>query len=92
MTCQYRDCSYYNWSTWSATCGTVTRSRRLYHAIDRTTKRVGGCAGLASSCRSSILEQKTLSACKRMCFYNNVTMLGILLQEGLLNFNWILIL
>jgi len=64
-TCQYKQCYYYSWNSWSATCGQVTRTRRYYYSRS-ATKQVqysSQCSQYKQTCENTESESKTLAAC-----------------------------
>ena len=65
VTCKYKDCYYYGWSSWSATCGSVERSRRFYYSRDRSVevKESKDCDKYTKTCEQYKKESKTLSKC-----------------------------
>ena len=63
--CDYKSCYYRSWGRWSATCGSVTRTRRYYYSRDRYThvKEASQCDKYPKTCESYQQQNKTLSVC-----------------------------
>uniref|UniRef100_A0A7M5XNG4 Uncharacterized protein n=1 Tax=Clytia hemisphaerica TaxID=252671 RepID=A0A7M5XNG4_9CNID len=67
--CKHKSCSYYGWSSWSATCGSVERSRKRYSLKDVTTyvKESKDCDKYPKSCELYDKQTKTLAKCPIRC-------------------------
>ena len=58
--CRYVTCDYYQWSSWSASCGIgMKRTRGLSKVNEHFIKRQGGCSGLKVTCDKQETETKT---------------------------------
>ena len=68
MTCDYQECVYENWSPWSQSCGSITRTRQLKTAYNRTKIQHGGCSGLLTKCEQQQKEDQILEKCPREIF------------------------
>jgi len=72
--CLKKNCYYYSWTSWSATCGDgVTRSQRLRTTSDSyvTVKEQSECSKYKSTCDDYLRETKNLDKCP-----------GILISSG----------
>lgn len=58
--CRYVTCDYYQWSSWSASCGVaIKRTRGLSKVNEHFIKQQGGCSGLKVTCDKQETEIKT---------------------------------
>ncbi|XP_066936875.1 uncharacterized protein [Clytia hemisphaerica] len=78
VTCKYKDCYYHGWSSWSATCGSVERSRRFYYSSDRSieVKESKDCDKYTKTCEQYKKESKTLSKCPVACRHKDCSYYG----------------
>ena len=63
--CKHKKCYYYDWSSWSATCGDVTRSRKRYYQKDDVTyvKETKDCDAYPKTCELYEKENKKMDKC-----------------------------
>ena len=68
--CDYKSCYYYRWSSWSATCGEVSRTRKNYYQKSAVVmvKEAKDCDKYPKSCDAVQKETKTLSKCPSKLF------------------------
>eukprot|EP00794_Sanderia_malayensis_P018008 gene18007-19809_t len=60
-TCNYVQCNYGSWSAWSTSCGAGQRTRKMV-PTQKTTQRTS-CAGLPTSCSTSVSVDKRTKLC-----------------------------